>query len=274
MADVIDQFAAALAARGIHAEQIVADGALHRCKVEGGKPGREDAAYILHLDGVPAGGFINWRDDQGWQSWAARLEHKPSVEDRAVHRANILKIRETRHQEELQRHAENAQRARRLLGSCKPATNDHPYLLRKGVKAYGLHLLKDQLVIPLRDSRNALWSLQFIAADGTKRFLSGGRKRACYYAIGKPREVLCLAEGYATAASIFESTGYATACCFDAGNLEPVARSLRAKFPGLTLVICADNDAETPGNPGVSYAIAAARAVGGRVAIPSFMGVA
>lgn len=274
MANVIDQFAAALAARGILAEQIEADGALHRCKVEGGKPGREDAAYVLHLDGVPAGGFINWRDGQGWQAWAARLEHKPSDEDRAIHRTNIEKIRETRHQEELQRHAENAKRARRLLDVCKPATNDHPYLLRKGVKAYGLHLLRGQLVIPLRDLYSALWSLQFIDADGNKRFLSGGRKRGCYYAIGKPRDVLCLAEGYATCASIFEATGYATACCFDAGNLEPVARALRAKFPRLTLIICADNDIATPGNPGVSYAIAAARAVGGRVAIPSFLGVA
>lgn len=272
--DVIDQFAAALAGRSIIAEQIVADGKLHRCKVEGGKPGREDAAYVLHLDGVPAGGLINWRDGHGWQAWAARLEHKPSAEDRAAQRANIEKIRETRHQEELQRHAENAKRARRLLGSCRPATNDHPYLLRKGVKAFGLYSLKGQLVIPLRDSLNVLWSLQFIDADGNKRFLSGGRKRACYYAIGKPQEVLCLAEGYATAASIFESTGYAVACCFDAGNLEPCARALRAKFPGLTIVICADNDVETAGNPGVSYAIAAARAVGGRVAIPSFLGVA
>ncbi len=55
--------------------------------------------------------------------------------------------------------------------------------------------------------------------------------------------------------------------------LLPVALALRGKFPKLRLIICADNDHQTPGNPGVRHAKAAARAVGGFVAVPQFVEV-
>jgi putative DNA primase/helicase len=106
--------------------------------------------------------------------------------------------------------------------------------------------------------------------DGRKIFLTGGRKRGCYFAIGRPADVLCVCEGYATAASIFEATEYATAVAFDAGNLEPVALALRAKFPDTRIVICADNDIHTSGNPGLTAATRAAAAVCGAVACPHF----
>jgi len=61
-AEVIDRFRAALAARDIVApDRIIADGRLHRCDAAG-KNGKGDAAYLLHLDGLPAGGLENWRD--------------------------------------------------------------------------------------------------------------------------------------------------------------------------------------------------------------------
>lgn len=124
-------------------------------------------------------------------------------------------------------------------------------------------MLGPSLVIPLRDVVGELHSLQFIGPDGRKTFLTGGRKRGCYFAIGRPVDALCIAEGYATAASVHEATGQATACAFDAGNLEAVARALRGKFPRSRITVCADNDTGTPGNPGVRYAEAAARAVRG-----------
>ena len=61
-AEVIDRFRAALAARDIvPPAQIIADGSIHRCDAVG-KNGKGDAAYLLHLDGIPAGGLENWRD--------------------------------------------------------------------------------------------------------------------------------------------------------------------------------------------------------------------
>lgn len=68
-AEVIDRFRAALAARDIvPPENIIADGSIHRCDAAG-KNGKGDAAYLLHLNGIPAGGLENWRDGRGWESW-------------------------------------------------------------------------------------------------------------------------------------------------------------------------------------------------------------
>ena len=116
----------------------------------------------------------------------------------------------------------------------------------------------------------ALHSLQFIAADGTKNFLLGGRVTGCHFIIGEPNGALCIVEGFATAASIFESVGHAVAIGFNAGNLPPVVKDLRGKFRDLRLVVCADDDIGTPGNPGMKHARAAAQAVGGFLAVPDF----
>ena len=63
------------------------------------------------------------------------------------------------------------------------------------------------------------------------------------------------------------------ATCFDAGNLQPVAKALHEKFSNKEIIICADNDAaREAGNVGVEKAKAAAASVGGRVIIPKFNG--
>jgi hypothetical protein len=59
---------------------------------------------------------------------------------------------------------------------------------------------------------------------------------------------------------------------FDAGNLLSVAQALHTKFPKLDLVLCADDDYRTEGNPGITKATEAAQSVGGRVVIPVFSG--
>ena len=115
-----------------------------------------------------------------------------------------------------------------------------------------------------------LHSLQLIEPSGRKRFLSGGRVKGCYFLIGVPEQSLCVAEGYATGASIHEATGYAVAIAFNAGNLLSVARSLGTGFPGLRVVICADDDANTPGNPGLTKAREAAATTGALLAVPKF----
>ncbi|MBA4256933.1 MAG: hypothetical protein C0445_13770, partial [Polaromonas sp.] len=163
-------------------------------------------------------------------------------------------------------------KAAKLWERARPADNSHPYLVRKRVNAYGIRRLRDMLLVPARDVNGVLQTIQFISLDGSKRFLTGGRIGGCYCAIGRPVDSLLVAEGYATGATLFAATGRAVAVCFSAGNMQAVARELRLKFPGLRMVMCADNDL-TPGNPGVTAATKAAQAVGGVVAVPRFEGV-
>ena len=94
--------------------------------------------------------------------------------------------------------------------------------------------------------------------------------KGCYHPIGKPAGLLIVCEGYATGASIHESTGHAVAVAFNAGNLEAVAVALHSKYPALKIIIAADDDYQTDGNPGMTKATAAVQAAGATLAIPVF----
>lgn len=268
------KFLDAIAAVGLSPVKgdIKPDGKLHRYRVEGDKAGSRNGWYVLHLAPIPAGAFGSWRTGET-HTWRDDAVNRGALVERAEMQRQIAAMQAARAEEEKRVRISAQAKATRLLSLAKPAANDHPYLVKKRVKAWGMRQLRDMLLIPARDSEGQLHTLQFIGVDGNKRFLTGGRIAACYYAIGRPRGTLLIAEGYATAASLFEATGHATATAFSASNLEAVARALRAKFPDLRIIICADMDIGTPGNPGLAKAIEAARAVHGLVAKPDFSGV-
>lgn len=128
------------------------------------------------------------------------------------------------------------------------------------------------LAIPLRDIDGKLWSLQVINDCGTKLFPKYGRKSGCFHVIGDhtTEDVLLVAEGYATAATLHAATKRPVVVAFDAGNMAAVVPAVRERYPDKRLLICADDDANTKGNPGVTKAKAVAAQVGALVAVPDF----
>ena len=186
-AAILDQFRAALVARAIiPPEPIVADGQLHRCDASG-RRGRGDAAYLLHLDGVPTGGLENWRDGQGWETWRhdggqalTPTEREACV--RVAKAARAARDEEVGQRQALARHA-----AARIWAASRPAPPDHLYLARKNVGPHGLRVFKGALVVPALDIAGQLHSLQFISAGGAKRFLKGGRIQGLCSWIGEPK---------------------------------------------------------------------------------------
>jgi putative DNA primase/helicase len=269
-AEVIERFRAALAARDIvPPERIIADGGIHRCDAVG-KNGKGDAAYLLHLDGVPAGGLENWRDGKGWESWRFDIGRTltPAELDALRTRSEAHSAR--RKDEVATRHGAAREVAVRIWHAARPADDEHPYLVRKGVAAHGLRVFKGALVVPIRDTFGELHSLQFIGASGTKRFLKGGCVGGLYFLIGTAGKVICIAEGYTTGASVHAATGYAVAVAFNAGNLGPVAAVIREHHPDAQLIVCADDDLSMPGNPGLTQARDAACTVGALLAVPAF----
>jgi putative DNA primase/helicase len=248
---------------------IVADGKIHRFDIEGDKPRTKNGWYTLFPDDPPAGAFGDWKRDIQ-QTWSAKEYQTLSPEEQTRYRANMEAARRAREQEQERMHAECRKECTAIWEQSEPAPADHPYLVAKGVKPHGLRLYKGALLVPIRDG-STLHGLQFIGADGEKRFKSGTDKRGHYYSIGgRPTKVLYLAEGYATAASIYEATGEPVAVCFDAGNLHPVLSALRKKMPKIQMVICADNDRNGDTNTGVIRATQAAQAEGALLAIPQF----
>ena len=258
-------FRGAMAEAGLASrEPVIADGRRHRFRVEGDKAGTKNGWYILFPDGVPSGAFGSWKTGAK-HSWCAKTQRDLTYTERAAHKKRMDAARATREAEDQSIKKAARDKAAHIWQSSHSAPDSHSYLIKKGVKNHGLRLSNGSLVIPMRDSAGVLHSLQFIDAEGNKRFLPGGRKRGCYFSIGRPDGKICIAEGYATAASIYQATGHAVAVAFDAGNLRPVAEEIRRKFPRIGIVLCADNDINTPGNPGLTKAREAAAAVGGLV---------
>lgn len=245
---------------------LLPDGRLRRFRVAGDKAGSANGWVVWHGE---AGAFGSWRTGES-HGWREATTKPMTPAERSALAQKLAQMRAARAEAQAQVHSEAATKAARLWGRARPATNAHPYLTAKRVHAIGVRQLRDMLLIPARDVHGGLHTLQFIGADGTKRFLTGGRIVGCYCAIGRPVDSLLLCEGYATGATLHQATGQAVAVAFNCGNLQPVAVALRSKFPALKLIVCADNDAATPGNPGVTHAKAAARAVGGFLAVPAF----
>ena len=263
----IDDFAAAIAAAGLGAPDIIADGRIHRFRTADDKAGSRSGWYLLHLDRFAAGAYGSWK--LGFtQTWSSKTEADEKIDFRAM----IETARRQRDAEQQATHRSAAYTAASVWTACPPAPADHDYLL---VKEIGPHLARvdstNRLVLPIGDG-SALTSLQFIAADGAKRFLTGGRISGCWCPIegdGRQGPIL-IGEGYATVATMVEVTGSPGIVAFNANNLLPVAKTIRRLSPHAEIVILSDDDRWTEGNPGRTKARAAALEIGAKLLLPKF----
>lgn len=193
----------------------------------------------------------------GWQP--AKPYTPPSVEEQARRKAESEARRQAAEQERQQTQQRVKGTAQKIWNSSRPASLSHPYLATKGITnpdaIAGLRQNKykdnDNLIIPVL-YENEIVNLQSINQDGGKRFLAGGQVQGAYAFIGKADDVekvgVVMAEGYATAASIYEATGKPVIIAFDAGNMVAVAERLAQKLPqNVPVVIAVDNDASQTG---------------------------
>lgn len=141
------------------------------------------------------------------------------------------------------RQREAAKVARAIWNSAEPAKSTHAYLRKRKLKPHGLKEHKGSLIVPVTD-RGMIISLQYIHTSGTKRFMPNGRTRGGYYCIGieKQAETICVAESFAAAASIKQSTGHAVAVAFHVDNIKHVSMTLKELYPFRKLVVCRDAD--------------------------------
>lgn len=266
MNNVIDQFRQAMTATGIEAPDVIHDdGAIHRFSPDG-RRGDGSGWYVLHTDGVAAGVFGCWRASLQ-STWCTKSDKTMTPAELNAHRQRISAMKAQRDADEAARHMDEAEKAA-LRWQDASTPDRHPYLSVKGIPAYGIRQDGESLLIPVRDAAGKLHSLQTITPTGDKRFK--GRMKGCYHAIGKPAGRIVICEGYATGASIHKATGNAVAVAFNAGNVGPVATALHKKYPDLIIVIAADDDWRTEGNPGLSSAKSAALAIGGFMVVPQF----
>jgi len=194
--------------------------------------------------------------------------------------------------------AAEAKRAARWAANvwehCAPAT-EHEYLARKQIKPNGARMLqslegmtltgldeaneyrissaKGSLVIPMHNTHAEVCGLQFILPKEHPRRVKTGRDKefwpsgmamsGTFGLIGhiKRNGILLFCEGFATGASLADATGQTVAYAFSANNLIKAAKALRKSYPALRILICADDDYLTEGNPGCTAASQAASAI-------------
>lgn len=130
---------------------------------------------------------------------------------------------------------------------------DSPYLKFKGVGYYGIRFRNTTAIIPLRDVHGNLCSYQMINPDGSKIFMKGSQTKGVLHWVKKPEhdEVFGVAEGYTTAAAVFELTGMPIAACMSVQNLVDVIQELISFFPANLIYIFSDNDRHLEPNIGL-----------------------
>ena len=276
----------------------IMDGKIHRVPVDGDKGRDRSGAYAGFLDGRPAGWFKNNRGGSK-ETWKAEGMPSLTPAERAQLAADVKAAQLAREEARGARHDAAAGFAAAVWAAGAEASPDHPYLQRKQVAIHGLkqataetvqvadrelgkglHQLRPgDLIVPMRDGpKDALRSLQFIADDGRKGFMAGGQVIGMSYRIGDvtPGAPVLVSEGFATAASIHQATGYPVEVAFNASNLSAVAEKVRREHPGAEIVIAGDNDRHLeqrdPPRPNVGKekAMEAAQKVGGIVVLPTF----
>lgn len=267
-----ESFADAIRAHGMNPPIAMTSGEFYRFPGAGKKENNKAGWAMLFLGGS-AGVYGDFSTGLS-ESWREKHDLAMTKSELDEFMRQVKKVRQEAEKTKLSEQAAAAKRAKEIWEKAIPAKDDHSYLVRKCVKPFCLCQDKGgRLITPIQSIDGKIQSLQFINENGDKRFLRNGRIDSCFFFIEDDLtsdETICIAEGFATAASIHEATGYLVAVAFNAGNLKAVAEAIREMYPETKIIICADDDYQTNGNPGATKATEAAIAIGGWLATPDF----
>jgi putative DNA primase/helicase len=207
-------------------------------------------------------------------SWHSKTDQSYTDAEKKAFREKVEKERKEQEESQRKTHEEKANEPNDFLlflDNCE-TTQDHPYLIKKGVKPYHIFLSGDDLIIPLKNNEG-VWNYQTIREDGTKLFVKGAKKGGTWFEI-PGSETIAIVEGYATGASVHEAAGYTVIVALDAGNMIMVAPEIRRLKPDARIIICADNDMKTYEkrgfNPGLDKGKEAARLIDAEIVWPEF----
>lgn len=245
---------------------LILDGNLRRYQVNGDRRGRKNGWYR----------FVQVTHDFAYGMYGSnRLGLSRKWTSKKVKEITNFERKEWKKKQNEQKsqleelHSKAAAKAQRMWQWLPDAVKTHPYALKKGIRPYGLKQLNSSLVIPVYVD-NCISSFEYVDEKGGKRYLYGSRTEGGYYWIGKETDVIYIVEGYATGVSIYEATGAHVVIAFSAYNVPNVAKMLRERKPEVKIIIAADNDQWTVGNPGISYAQQAQREIGADIRFPPF----
>jgi phage/plasmid primase-like uncharacterized protein len=256
-------------------EEIHFDGKIHRFRSgTKGSPGHGDKPgwYLVFGDGIPAGRFGCWR--AGMEiTWRADIGRKLTQTEEMSHAKRLAEAKALRDAAIERQHQVASDTVEKIWTGAQAALPDHPYLAKKSIQTHGARATGDgRLVLPLYDSDGTLATLQYIDHEGGKLYHPGGQTGGKFWMVGSLDEpgTLYVAEGFATAATIHETTDRPVVVAYSASNLVPVTGTLREMY-GATqdIVIVADHDQSGVGQ---RYAEQASAKYGARMVMPPTLG--
>ena len=252
------------------------DGAVMRFRMAD-RPGGDKSGWFVgrEVGGRHYAHFGDWRDRSRDQKWTDNGAGTPHCDEQYRALADLL--RAEREREEAEARATAAGVAAEMWAQAsEEAAATHPYVVKKGVRPLGLRALRPEgdnlLLVPYLDEAGNIATVQTITPEGDKKLVKNGRIKGCCHPIPGDEDTIYICEGWATGATIHELTGRKVLVACSAGNLRAVAETARQGRPDARIVIAADNDHKTPGNPGLRYAREAAEAIGAEVAVPEGAG--
>jgi putative DNA primase/helicase len=226
--------------------------------------------------GVTLGTLFHEATANGWQSDGQI--NRLSTEENEIRKQQDAKRTTKAEAEKQARQKEAARTALEILKNANGDPASHQYSIKKCV-SFG-NLIKrgtwpqrgwtDALLMPVYNESGKVVTVQAINEDGTKDLLFGGKKKGCFYPLGKIRkaDTILIGEGLATVAAGVKTTGLPGVVAIDVGNLLEVGKVVRELAPKAEIVFLADDDQDGDKNPGIESATKAARTVNGKVAFP------
>lgn len=285
MVNIINEFCALLESHGapVNKAEIVADDRIHTIKCELERKNKKTISYQLKIDGdIGVGWFHSFKHGSSAGQtikYFSRSPKKLTAEQKKDWAEKMAEQKQLSAIRQAARKARQVKAARKLSAIIMPLADRHAYLDKKKIQPHGVMIREKtgELLIPVMQPDGMVLSFQKISADGSgKWYMRGCVTDGGFYIIGKPTDIIFIAEGFATAASIYEAVGHAVYVAFTAHNLKAVAQHVRSKHGAATIILAADNDHARVNhkgeleNIGIIKATEAAGSIGGFVIVPDF----
>lgn len=277
---------------GVQYKNVVADNEWHSTSLIDSHKNKGNGRIKIFSD-LKGGVAFNWVTGQSQNFFVNRMDGGSISEQ---DRVKIEAEQQRRQAELIAKQNKAALKAQSLCARAKPAPPDHPYLKAKHIAPHHTRqadwekwvlddanqwkklIIQNALLIPLFNDVGVIRNVQAIfptippELSRNKDFMAKAELAGLFSWVGDKTATVCLCEGVATGFTVHEETGWRVYIAFTANNLLSVAQIIRKHLPEATIVVCADNDEKTTGNPGLTKATEAAVLVDGLLAVPPIAG--
>ncbi|MCV2502477.1 MAG: PriCT-2 domain-containing protein [Neisseriaceae bacterium] len=185
-----------------------------------------------------------------------QTQKNPSFRKNDENQSNKNQLERQREQEQILK--QRAKEKSQSIWDNAKAISQHIYLEQKLINTPSiLNQLRQTtikgnnlILVPVKNINGEIQSLQYINENGDKKFTSNGEIKGNFMLLGdqdKAKEEIILAEGLATAGSIYEATQRPVLVTFNAVNMISVAENLSKNNFSKNYILATDNDPSATG---------------------------